>query len=1301
MTTFNEYRKQQQELLENTLYTDATSKQAFVDNEKSMMSAFMFNFFGMLLGYNLVKNKQKAIVYFKSDLKLQLNNITDDNNNMSLIIKLLSEKGAFKSPQTPAQITRFLVKLKQNSIDEVDSEILVGWMNGIKDSWWSKLGSHLKVIKEEFIIDKDQYKAFETLRARARIQKDVAEDFFVTFKGLTVEPAKITKWSADMLSQKSIDSRLANIGGLGKTLTQPAQATPVAAPKAVTPTPSPKPVVPEKQDWKDIDTTVAFFLTGGTYEDFNKKFKSTVEQRKSAVPAMLKLVFTQNSSNPTAQNLMEVGKYINDVSQAKPLAVQIAAALESAYITNKVWDNYVARMLVAQQIGILDKAEEGIYSSRYRYAYSVVFQNLIQEIIGFGATTRLRDVKKIVDQLDPKFKYVLQNGNRMSIFVNNYLRSKNVEEFMTFEKGVKSLNGVNTVTLTKEDQFDYDNSVIKYIMKDYNLERQSSENMIYAFLKDASYKYGLSYEFARIIERAYGSKPYTDEIYNKLKEQFFKVIKDTSPQQSLGITKALINYIKNYEKDLMTDDVLKEFTKVVVGTASVVSDEDLFNALESIIGIANDRRADQMLIALFASALNRPSIQFKQIIRSIRNSGSPLATAMPNFIRIIRDNAALRKEATKKIIEEAINFSDITRYNNVIYDSIYSRNNAWDILSPTEQTQLLNDMVIQLSKVKLSSAYGIASDIDFVLRQIRGDKSEFMFKDLNADAKKAYIEIFNVTKTTSMADPEFYAAIDDETLQKVTFDNLTSSIRLMDDDKKGPLYDRFFAKKENKDSLLNSSSYISLNHILQINEFSDVFKTDIESHADKIFDYIHKAKRYYDATDVLQAVNTHDFKKLSKEQKDGIFKRTLKLIDDPKWIKKQTSAYKDKVPDVQEYFDNMVDEDRAQASAIYANMTDNMRMRMAESYLTRAGFSGSVDGLLHNNTSPIVPYEKLDKKRIKEILKYNNVSSSETNIPSKYIKTFDTMDEYIKNIKDNKYSANKLEDQKVEVLTNTQEELDKISVDLHRNKRNGKHGDVTLKVLRTFNVAIPLQEESQKTWIEANPTQEIINPMFHGTGSIGASMILRYGFRVISSGDSSVVGRMLGDGIYGSNIIDKAQQYVGDKGFGRTVGTKGYVFLMNAALGEKGKDYKVAGLGNDSIRSPEWCVFTPNSQFKIFKAYEVQLINEAEIKPLLAKYPQVVTEKSFKDYLNEEMDKQMNYTTYTFITGIIPNGQDSVCDFEEWKSPSKSITLEPSAYGPTIVVAGTPESNDYIFTSTADFRTRLPEEYEKFISYFK
>lgn len=81
----------------------------------------------------------------------------------------------------------------------------------------------------------------------------------------------------------------------------------------------------------------------------------------------------------------------------------------------------------------------------------------------------------------------------------------------------------------------------------------------------------------------------------------------------------------------------------------------------------------------------------------------------------------------------------------------------------------------------------------------------------------------------------------------------------------------------------------------------------------------------------------------------------------------------------------------------------------------------------------------------------------------------------------------------------------------------------------------------------------------------------------------------------------------------------------------------------------------------------------------------------------------MNYTTFTFINGIVPNGPnpEDIADFEDFKSPHHSITLEPSAYGPTIVIAGTEEYKEYLFTSTTDFRLNQPEEYEKFLAYFR
>lgn len=1307
MTTFNEYRKAQEKLLENTLYTDPVTKQSFMADDKAVMAAFMFNFVGMLIGYNIIKDKKRVKTYFKNDLKLQLPNISDDNNNMSLIIKILDDKGAFKSATTAAKITRFLVKLKQGAIDEVDSDILIGWMNEIKENWWTKLNPQLKVTKEEFVIDKDQYKAFMNLRVRARVQTDVSKDFFDAFRGLNVEKSKITAWDVDMMSKKSIDQRLHHIATKQAVApaapAAPVQQTPTA--QVATPITKPAPAAKAKivkQDWPGVQAIITYFTDGGKYEDLNKYYKSTVEERRGALASSVRQVF----SDVPEEKLVELGKFIVNSSTPKLLSAYIGEAIENMFRTNPISEKLLNRLIIAQNIGLLEKAQPEMSSGRYRYAVNSIFSTVVKEIFDFGAISRLRDVKEITSKINSNYLFPLQYANVNHRFVYEYIRLKTIDDFIKANYGkITVIDGVNTIKYTlNDDGFDYDNAVIKKIMSEYHLEKQSNDNVIVSYIATAGTSYGYGYELNKIIRSAFGDGPYNEVATKNIQGQFIKGIENSpNDAQALKTVKSLFAYLLEYNKELFDDVMINAFFKTIKERSAYASSDSLMDVFTYAIRLSNDRRIDPILITLLSGILKDPKPNFNDLIKNIRNAHSSTTPTMANFVRIVRDNSVLRKLAADKIIETALS-NMVDDYYNAVYTHIGQRNNTWDILTPEQQTKLLNDMVIKLSELDInpSSNYRLRSGASTSLGEIKGNNSDFLYSNLTSEAKAAYKTLYKKINTLALADNLFFKELDDADLQVVSFNALNGAISKFDDADKAAMYNRFFAKPENKSSFADSKEASTLITILQVNEFTDVFKADIDKSIDNVFNQIKDTKRHYSATDVLQSISSKEYEKLSQEQKDKVFKRTLELVDDPNWIKKQTTNFKDMVPTVQEYFDSMVDKDRAGAQKIYDGMSYNMRLRMAESYLTRAGFSATIEGLLHNDESPIAPYEKLDKKRIKEILKYNNVSNAETRVPAKFTKTFDTMDDYIKTAKDNDYTHGKLEGQKVELLNVSEEDLDKISVDLHRNKRNGRHGDTTLKVLRSFKVSIPVQETEQKAWIEANPEQEIVNPMFHGTGSIGASMILRYGFRVIKSGDSLVVGRMLGDGIYGSNVIDKAQQYVGDKGFTRRAGTKGYIFKMNAALGKKDIDYRVAGLGTDSIRSPEWCVFTPNSQFKIYHAYEVELIDGYKMEELLKKYPQVVTEKSFKDYLNEKIEETVNYTTYTFINGVIPNGPnpEDVVDFSEWKSPSDKITIEPSAYGPTIVVMGTEENMDYTFTSVTDFRVNYPKEYEKFLKLF-
>jgi hypothetical protein len=207
---------------------------------------------------------------------------------------------------------------------------------------------------------------------------------------------------------------------------------------------------------------------------------------------------------------------------------------------------------------------------------------------------------------------------------------------------------------------------------------------------------------------------------------------------------------------------------------------------------------------------------------------------------------------------------------------------------------------------------------------------------------------------------------------------------------------------------------------------------------------------------------------------------------------------------------------------------------------------------------------------------------------------------------------------------------------------------------------------------QAGIDNKFIYPAFHGTGGVAASCILRYGFKVLSAKDTSVTGRMLGDGIYFAINIDKSLQYVGNQGYGRSYGTKGYIFEMEAQLGKEHENYQSAGIdGNDNIRSPEWVVKDGNAQLKIMTAYEVELISKESFEQLsLAE--ELTPILSFKEFymLNEEKSNSQNSDQQRFVfwDGNIPTPDGKIIPYEKVKKlGKKDIKIEKTPNGPAVV----------------------------------
>lgn len=330
-------------------------------------------------------------------------------------------------------------------------------------------------------------------------------------------------------------------------------------------------------------------------------------------------------------------------------------------------------------------------------------------------------------------------------------------------------------------------------------------------------------------------------------------------------------------------------------------------------------------------------------------------------------------------------------------------------------------------------------------------------------------------------------------------------------------------------------------------------------------------------------------------------------------------------------------------------------------------------GEIFSDTVPIKPYEGMTIDRLREVMAYNNIQFPI--LPRQQGESYSAFHE---RVKENAVNA-KTHELYAEEVKITEADKKRLTVEFE-SRNSHKHGTY-FEVLRAFNVNIPIQASE---WVDfanekAGKENKVMSPVYHGTGSIGASMILRYGFAVVESTDKSVVGRMLGDGIYFSDVVDKVAQYIGDAGYSRGIGTSGYIFEMDAQLGEPWTDHQSAGVPSATYQkdvvSPEWAVFKPNGQLRIRRAYEVRLISKNDMIGIQQK---ALTE-SFADNLRGK-----ETANYVFMDGMIPVAADRMERFDRLTRVGRGI-IDVSGKGPIVVIKGVKTGGTFYIKDTREW----------------
>lgn len=299
------------------------------------------------------------------------------------------------------------------------------------------------------------------------------------------------------------------------------------------------------------------------------------------------------------------------------------------------------------------------------------------------------------------------------------------------------------------------------------------------------------------------------------------------------------------------------------------------------------------------------------------------------------------------------------------------------------------------------------------------------------------------------------------------------------------------------------------------------------------------------------------------------------------------------------------DKNPSAANEIYSQMTTTARGKLIKSIAGPILFKSIHDRLMGEE---IRPENKAKPEDIPSMLARNNIDMTKRTAVGKNV----SFREALNNSMDDSF----LPDLKaVRVDNKDQDELDKASARLNGLFRsNKKHGPEGLEVLAIYDTSItngPEWDEFAAERSKNGEPNQYFETVWHGTGTVGGAMILRFGFKITPFDRATMAGRALGNGVYFAKFTDKSLQYLRDdtNRITRCVGNIGYLFEMEAQIGRAAKknsqpcgpdegvtcDHRSGGFAeatnHQDFLSPEWAVFKEKGQLRIKKVYKVKIVD--------------------------------------------------------------------------------------------------------------
>jgi hypothetical protein len=1275
---FNDYHNLP--LNEGTVYTTQAEKDAFLKDKTNIANYFMFNFFGMIGIMSFFQGKSPIVAYFSTDQKHQLSNITDTNTDMSLSVKLMTEAGGLTTT-TATNLTKFLVLLKNKSINSsnFDEKIIRGWATEVKTSACKPSPAILAAF-EDFESGKSTLAQFTKVIFYLKALKQYAPSVGI-FRDMCHHAYSAFKNIPDVGSVPAVPAALQRATQPTKKVDPVTQQTTTVDPVAAKVAPTP-PVVQAKvvdldfykKAW-NVDGKAALtklckeYNTSFAILEFMKFFEANVSDFKLTLNSLtvLKIAKENNSSYTNFVRII-----INKLLAVYPL--ETLAIVEQLPPTKNTFKNAsysfgaTAREVVqnefTKQLRLdIEKAPMTLIAFNDIKRKYEKYNNALAEWMQSTSLVQAPYSRAEQDNSSP-LKSIIYSISANSIWIENATRAFNRFGFVVQSTPAAQI-------LTKGVASDADWAVITSAESILKAKGWStSADSVLDLLLENRFKNQNSYK-----DFVYKLQQLSDVHQKQILPRVLELLKTNSEDKDLFAAWIFYDYNDFTERSVFFDPKSEqELTEIVKGCLPEIK--------KQILKVQGDYNSVGKL-------------------RKIDGFTGSLGTAV------------------KTVVFQALRETDI---NSFVVDRNYTVpfiNEIYKLVGIDENTlstfftKLLDDrdglrIVAEASNTKFNIPFD-KKFLDLYLAKARADGVNLDHHSTVAAFIAKYFGVFTLEEQASLLDsypalsrqllrynPTLVLTLPIEMLKSLTLDNMTGFVDSGSTDEKSSRMEFFKPKMKEILSkiLVDKISFVDSNISPSI-AFTAIELVGTPEDFEKFISYNLFTPTAMRMVNYLSRINDKN-KNLDEWISESTLMRMTHVASEVLEFKAEDASSRKQLANaLTDTIYTIHDVNPTKAEKAYALMGPGLK-RATIKHLAQIATAGIAMNEIFNSDSPIKPYAKMDHKRLVEVLKYNDIPVSEASLPGYNSKKAETL----KSLTSNLPPPPEIKKLNVTPIVKDHQDLVAMSIEYDAFNRYN-HGDIALIFNKAYDVAIPTQIDSVKAWNEAHPTAEVISPAFHGTGSIGASMILRYGFKVINAGDGLVVGRMLGDGIYFSNVLDKVGQYVGDAGYSRGTGTRGYIFEMDANLGSK-EDYSSAGVNDGRTRSPEWCVFTPNSQLRIKKAFEVEIISGAQMRQMkkaAGLTESVVTPiKNFKAFKKASSVANTHAISYVFIDGSIPVGKDKKVPFEEFKKLNlKNVRVDLSGQGPVVVISDTAESLAFVVSSTEQFLDDRVE-LEKFLT---